>query len=210
MRKKFIRKLFRQWDESLPEGLQYRAELRQSRRYFLKAVSIIPAAVLVAGCDNSSSVSTTNASQASLSEQAPWNTFSSVQNHLFPEDTQSPGADDINATGYLKSILELPDFDDADKKFMHDGVGWINDISIEMFKHSFHQLNNSNKEEVLQSIVTSNAGDRWLSLILLYIFEALIADPVYGGNTNKVGWQWLEHIPGFPLPPENKRYYLLK
>ena len=39
-------------------------------------------------------------------------------------------------------------------------------------------------------------GRAWLSLLLYYIFEALLSDPVYGGNPDGIGWQWLEHQPG--------------
>lgn len=210
MRKKLTKKALINWDKTIPDGFQQRIEVRQSRRGFLKAAGIIPAAIMLSACDsNTPSIESSSITSAQL-DQAPWSTFSAVQNHLFPEGKDSPGAKDFNATGYLKSILMLPGMDDEDKKFIRDGVGWINDISNQMFKSSFHRLNANNKEDVLKNIASSSAGESWLSIMLLYIFEALIADPVYGGNTKKIGWQWLEHIPGFPLPPENKRYYLLR
>ncbi len=209
MRKELTKRALRQWDSSVPEGLQERIEIKQSRRNFLKTAGIIPAALILSACDNTSS-SKGSSYKTNILLQAPWNTFSAVQNHLFPKDNESPGADDINATSYLRSVLALPGTDEEDKKFIRDGVGWINDISQKMFNKDFYLLNNQYKEDVLQRIASSSAGESWLSLLLLYIFEALIVDPVYGGNTNKVGWQWLEHIPGFPMPPENKRYYLLR
>jgi gluconate 2-dehydrogenase gamma chain len=49
-------------------------------------------------------------------------------------------------------------------------------------------------------------GRAWLSLLLYYIFEALLSDPVYGGNPGEIGWRWLEHQPGFPRPPADKIY----
>jgi len=45
--------------------------------------------------------------------------------------------------------------------------------------------------------------------VLGYIFEALLVDPVYGGNPNGIGWKWLEHQPGLPRPTADKRYFLL-
>ena len=209
MRREPGKKTLRSWDASIPEGLRERIEARQSRRHFLKAASMAPAALYLAACD-SNNTSTADKATTLTTTQEPWKTFAAVQNHLFPKDDDSPGADDINATAYLKSVLALPGIDSADKKFIRDGVGWANDLSRQMFKHDFHQLDHDKREQVLQRISKSSAGESWLSLLLLYIFEALIADPVYGGNTNKIGWQWLEHIPGFPLPPENKRYYLLR
>jgi len=210
MRREFTKKTLRNWDRTIPEGLRERIERQQSRRNFLKAASIAPAAIYLAACDNTTSTPTPTISQSLINEQAPWNTFSAVQNHLFPKDHESPGASDFNATGYLKTILELSDTNAEDKKFIADGINWTNDLSRQMFEQDFHQLNIERKEQVLQRIATSSAGESWLSLLLLYLFEALISDPVYGGNTNKIGWQWLEHIPGFPLPPEDKKYYLLR
>jgi gluconate 2-dehydrogenase gamma chain len=45
-------------------------------------------------------------------------------------------------------------------------------------------------------------------MLLDYIMEALLTDPVYGGNPNSIGWQWLKHQPGFPRPttPLKRRY----
>ena len=37
----------------------------------------------------------------------------------------------------------------------------------------------------------------------------MLAPPIYGGNPNGIGWQWLKHKPGFPLPEQGKRYYEL-
>ena len=207
MRRTTTRKTLLQWDASLPEGLPERIQQRQSRRNFLKLASILPTSMLLAACGDTGSPA--SQVQTSLLEQAPWQTFAAVQNHLFPKDADSPGADDFNATLYLKSVLELPGVDEEDKKFIRNGVKWINDIANQMFTTSFHLLDKDNKETVLQRIATSSAGENWLSLLLLYLFEALLTDPVYGGNTDKIGWQWLEHQPGFPTPVKDKRYYLL-
>ena len=51
-----------------------------------------------------------------------------------------------------------------------------------------------------------DGGENWLSTLLLYIFEALLTDPVYGGNPNGIGWKWLGHNPGLPRPTADKRY----
>ena len=36
--------------------------------------------------------------------------------------------------------------------------------------------------------------------------EALLTAPAYGGNTDGIGWRWLEYVPGFPLPGSGTRY----
>jgi len=214
MRKELIKKTLNQWDDTIPDGLLERMQKRQSRRDFLKVASILPAGLLLTACDKTATqapVETNSpASEKSpILQQAPWNTFTAVHNHLFPKDNDSAGADDINATLYLKSVLELPGVDEEDKKFIRDGVTWLNGMGQQMYHQEFYQLEENHRETVLKRIATSSAGENWLSLLLLYLFEALLADPVYGGNPDKIGWQWLEHKPGFPTPSEDKRYYNL-
>ena len=65
---------------------------------------------------------------------------------------------------------------------------------------SFIELNQAQREAMLRRIETNPVGRYWLSLMIYYLLEALLADPVYGGNIDTVGWQWLQHAPGFPRP----------
>jgi gluconate 2-dehydrogenase gamma chain len=37
----------------------------------------------------------------------------------------------------------------------------------------------------------------------------MLAPPAYGGNPDGIGWQWLEHQGGFPLPKVGQRYFEL-
>ncbi len=145
---------------------------------------------------------------AALSKQ-PWLTFAAVQDHLFPTSKDSPGAKDINATAYLRRVLAEAHTDPDEKNLINNGVGWLNDIAREKQGKPFIELSADQRETVLRTIARSNAGERWLSLLLVYIFEALLSDPVYGGNPEGIGWQWLEHRPGFPRPPADKTYFKL-
>jgi len=137
----------------------------------------------------------------------PWLSLAEVQEHLFPADNESPGARDINALGFLRNMLDTPDMDSEEKNFILQGVGWLNDLSIKNHKNSFVKLNSENKETVLRQIESSRAGSRWLSLVMGYLIEALLSDPVYGGNKDAKGWKWLEHIPGFPTPTTEQVYF---
>ena len=82
-------------------------------------------------------------------------------------------------------------------------------MSTKKYRRGFTQLNNNEREQLLRLIAGSEAGENWLSTLLLYIFEALLSDPVYGGNTGEAGWQWLAHTPGFPRPLVNKTFVQL-
>ncbi len=145
----------------------------------------------------------------SLFVEEPWRTLSLVHNHLFPTSSDAPGAKQINATAYLQGMLDEPDMDPDNREFILDGVGWLNDIAHKRQQVAFIDLNEDQREDVLRQIEKTGAGERWISLLLLYIFEALLSDPVYGGNPDEVGWKWLEHQPGFPRPPASRKYQLL-
>ena len=141
--------------------------------------------------------------------EEPWSTIAAVQEHLFPADENSPGANDIQALTYLQNMMNAPDISESERQRIKDGSGWLNDLSIKDFKLSFIELDEKNHESILRKIEQSRAGSRWLSLIMTYLIEALLSDPIYGGNTNGIGWKWLEHQPGYPTPGEDKKYYML-
>lgn len=137
----------------------------------------------------------------------PWKTISAVQQHLFPTSDDAPGAADIGALRYLHDAIENPDADADDQAFIFNGVGWLNDLTQEKYQRPFVGLDEQRRETVLRQIEQSQAGRNWLSLLLTYLLEALLADPVYGGNPQGIGWRWLEHQPGYPTPPADKVWY---
>jgi len=139
----------------------------------------------------------------------PWPTLTIVQEHLFPPEPDSPGAKEINAISYLRNVLADPAIDKDRKKFILNGVKWLNELAIERHKADFTHLSYSQQANMLQQIAKTTAGRNWISALLSYILEALLSDPVYGGNPNGIGWKWLEHRPGHPRPPVDKRYYEL-
>ncbi|HHH44483.1 MAG TPA: gluconate 2-dehydrogenase subunit 3 family protein [Gammaproteobacteria bacterium] len=139
----------------------------------------------------------------------PWHTLTAVQQHLFPAGEDTPGAADIHAIQYLRNTLDNPAADGEDREFVVNGVGWLNELAQERTGKPFIKLDETQREELLRTIEQSRAGRNWLSLLLTYLLEALLADPVYGGNPHGIGWQWLQHQPGFPRPPADKTWYRL-
>ena len=130
-----------------------------------------------------------------------------VQMQLFPDDGDGPSAKSLNAFRYLIWGLEDPDNKaDGDKEFILRGVGWLEDLAKTTQGASFITLDSRVQDTVLKQIANSRAGENWLSLLLYYLLEALTLDPIYGGNTDGIGWQWLEHQPGFPRPVQGKTY----
>lgn len=139
----------------------------------------------------------------------PWLTIAAVQQHLFPADKTSPGASDINALHYLQTMIQAPDIEQEERDFVINGEKWLNGIAQKAHAKKFIELDAPQKESVLRQIEKSRAGENWLSTQLSYLIEALLSDPVYGGNPNGIGWNWLRHQPGYPTPSIEKMYYKL-
>jgi gluconate 2-dehydrogenase gamma chain len=156
-----------------------------------------------------SSIAAANNRQNPDTKPDPWPVIDAVQQHLFPAETDAPGAREINALAYLQFVVTDTTLDSDSREFITKGVAWLEDITFQQYKKSFINLNHKKREKVLRDIASSEAGENWLSTILLYIVEALLTDPVYGGNTNQLGWKWLQHVPGFPRPPADKTFLRL-
>jgi len=136
----------------------------------------------------------------------PWKVIGAVQEHLFPSEPSAPGARELNALGFLRSVEADPRLDADEREFILKGAGWLDDISKQETGQSFPVLDLEAREQVLRKVAASDAGENWISTLLLHIFEALLVDPVYGCNPGGIGWKWLGHDPGQPRPSPDKRY----
>ena len=139
----------------------------------------------------------------------PWKTLDAVFEHLFPAIDGAPGARQIRVIAYIQTMLVAPDADSTDVTFLSNGVGWLNDLAQQDFQQPFTALDEIKREALLRKIETSDAGERWLSFLLTNLLEALLSDPVYGSNPDGIGWNWLQHTPGYPLPTTDAMYYKL-
>ena len=130
-----------------------------------------------------------------------------VQMQLFPADGDGPSARDLNALAYLEWAMTDPEnIDDGDPSFIVKGIGWLDDLSKQTLGTGFIKLTSTQQDTVLKQVAGSNQGESWLSLLMYYLAEALMLDPIYGGNPNGIGWQWLQHQAGFPAPIAGKTY----
>lgn len=177
-----------------------------SRRHFIQGMSAISTGMLLPVSSGAKSQSQTTATP----QQEPWPTIVAVQEQLFPSEADSPGANDINAAAYLKTLLDDAEHDQDERNFLLNGPTWLDELAKTDYQKSFIHLNASQQEQLLQRIARSEAGENWLSLLLLYIFEALLSSPIYGGNPDGIGWRWLEHNPGFPQPTTDISYRKLR
>ena len=135
-----------------------------------------------------------------------WKTIAEVQRHLFPAEPQSPGAFEINAAPYLFFVLSDQKLDAEERASIPAGLMQFEFLVQTRYGAPFTALTAVQREKVLREFETSAPGREWITRLLGYIFEALLTDPVYGGNPDGIGWQWLGHRPGFPRPPSSNGY----
>lgn len=130
-----------------------------------------------------------------------WDVIALIQDHLLPSETHSPGAKNINALGYFQSVITHPRHDPNDRRFLLQGLNEIETLAQKKYRHRFFTLDLGQRENLLRDYEKTRDGGSWLIMLMDYLMEALLTDPIYGGNPKGIGWQWLQHTPGFPRPP---------
>ena len=212
------KKFLTNWDKNLNQAQHERLDANLERRQFLhnacKATSglaLIPSIALFTACNQKTdSQDVTQNTTRNLLQTEPWTTFAAVQLVLFPADGNGPSATDLNTAAYLNFVLTADDTDPEQRDFILKGIDWLNQLANTELKLNFISASSEQQQQLIQTISTSQSGERWLSYLLLYIFEALLSDPIYGGNPDGIGWQWLQHQAGFPRPRPATTYPVLQ
>ena len=178
-----------------------------SRGNFLKSLAILGlASQLVVSC-NSEKENTSEAQEITpLMSNLEARTIRAVQSILFPNDGNGPSAEDLNAFEYLLWFLQDELLDDYNRKSYAKGATKVNQKALDLFNQNFTDLPLDKQEEIVALMVADKKTKMWFSRLVTYIFEALLADPIYGANPNNVGWQWLSHNPGQPRPSTEISY----
>ena len=172
------------------------------RAFMLRSTAVVAASTALSGLPLALSDDLSREPEFSTFSEKQKKVLSAVQEHLFPKGADSPSAQDINALPFLQFVVAQTDFNADSRHFILNSIQSLEEASMERFDLSFDELDFTGKERLLRYLADyTRWGKNWLSLLLYYIFEALLADPVYGCNPDGIGWQWLEHQPGFPQPP---------
>jgi len=129
-----------------------------------------------------------------------------VQDILFPSEGDGPGALEVNADKYLVWVLNDSLLDPKEKNYVIKYIDQIDKSAKDRYGASFLELSKKEREDHIAFIAKESWGKKWLSRILTLIFEALLLDPIYGGNPNNIGWNWLGHHPGQPRPTKEINY----
>jgi gluconate 2-dehydrogenase gamma chain len=186
-----------EWEQQLTE-----------RRHFLLGLVGGSLAALFPGIGSAASAATNADTNDDTGDEAGrWAIISAVQEQLFPTEAGAPGASEIHALSYLQRAMLAPDRDPGERVFILQGAGWLQQLATDHgggqgggSGGGFVGLDSDGRERLLRRIAASEAGENWLSTLIVHILEALLTEPVYGGNPGGIGWAWLKHAPGFPHP----------
>ena len=193
-----------------PTSIQNIEQWQLSRKKFVKGLllaGVLTQLPFLSACteqninteiSNGNNISSLNKTQISI--------LKDIQLILFPNDGNGPSAKDVNAHLYLEWVISDARMDPSEAGYIVNGLKWTNETAQEEFDDDFLNLSDSKKEKLVRLISGEKWGESWLSVILTLIFEALLCDPQYGGNTNNKGWNWLNHNPGYPRPSKELLY----
>jgi len=157
----------------------------KSRRLFLQSGFLSSAVFVMSGCEL-------------FGVTTPLQTIALVQDDIFPQAKRLG----IKVHPYMSIVLNHSRISEDDKEYIRDGVKWLNEVSVAKYKKMYMNLSSKSRQEILKTISKEEWGDSWLYNIMSYTFEAMLGDPIYGGNNYEAGWKWLNFSGGLPRPKE--------
>ena len=126
----------------------------------------------------------------------PFKIIQAVQDVLFPKGLNAPSSSEFGATNYLLRVSSHSSFVEFDLKFLIYGANLL--IEDEQ---DFLNKTPKDRDKALKNFISKSPKNKnWLSLLLYYTIEALLSEPIYGGNIDKLGWKWLGVDGGKPQP----------
>lgn len=129
-----------------------------------------------------------------------------IQNILVPNDGNGPSAEMVNAHAYFIWTLEDQKLPNSEKDYFIDKLKDLILLCKEKFGKNLIDLDKADQELFIANNTLSGWTQGYLSRMITIIFEAILLDPIYGGNPDEIGWDWLEHIGGAPRPTAATKY----
>jgi gluconate 2-dehydrogenase gamma chain len=134
--------------------------------------------------------------------EEPYQTIAKVHEDLFTPSVGMPRPQDFNAIGFLRAVMHDKRVSKKEKTLLKNGVKWLDMDAKQHHLKRYIRLDKKQREDVLQRISQKQWGNDWIWYVMNHAFEAMLSDPVYGSNTDEIGWKWLGFVPGIPRPPK--------
>ena len=130
-------------------------------------------------------------------------TAEAVFERMFPADADSPGATAIGVVDYVDRALAGAYQDQ--KETYRQGLAALDRVSQTSYHALFADLRARQQDAVIERFEAGTLPDfltpdqqTFFMMLRAHLQEGLFADPLYGGNKNKLGWRVLGH-PGIWL-----------
>jgi len=176
------------------------------RRKFIKAVSVTGLVTQFSYLQSCTSTEEDSFPPNSHFNKVDTLTLHAVLEILFPDDGNGPSVREINAFEHILWVQDDITEDPSQLKYLRDGIVWTIEASQEIYGLDFLSLTSEEQDKLIAVVAKERWGKDWLSMLLTYIFEALIIDDLYKVNSEGKGWDWLEHKPGEPRPNQTNAY----
>jgi gluconate 2-dehydrogenase gamma chain len=102
---------------------------------------------------------------------------------------------------YLAAATGDPHTDPGDVQLLLEGADDLDAAARERFGAAFAALPPDRQDDLLREGLADEDQAEFLALLLAFTLEALLCDPVYGGNPEGRGWSWLAIPAPTPRPP---------
>lgn len=185
-----------------PELFQNIEKWELNRRSFLHSALVAGAASQIAFF-TSCSTQLEEANEHLTAEQST--ILKAVIMGIFPDDGNGPSADDLNTFGYIMWVLSDNYKKQEDRDYIIEGLDWANKQAKELYFEDFVNLSADQQNALIKLFTEHSWGKSWMSVMVTFVMESALLDPIYGGNKDEAGWKWLDHKPGMPRPDEGTR-----
>ena len=142
-------------------------------------------------------ISTLNSQEIKNHDTLSWLIIDNIFDILFPKTLTMPSSKEFNATLYLQINSKHKSFDEEDREYILQGAIDFNDSFP-----NFLNANEKEKEKIIDRTNNSEYGQSWLTKLVYYGMEAMLSDPIYGGNKDEIAWKSLNHQTGRPQPKQ--------
>ena len=125
-------------------------------------------------------------------------TVAIIFERMFPADENGPGAIEIDVVNYVDKALAGPYGEKLE--WYRLGLAALERVACQKYGTDFADCAASDQDELLAELekgqlpeFVTPASVAFFDLLRTHLQEGLFADPVYGGNRNKLGWKILNH-----------------
>ncbi|AXH10942.1 hypothetical protein CP960_12020 [Malaciobacter halophilus] len=124
-----------------------------------------------------------------------WLIIKNVLEILFPKTQHMPSASEFGAIDYLLQNKNHKTFNKQDLHYLLQGAKDFNSSFPIFLKATIDK-----KNKIIKEVSQNSYGQSWLSFLIYYGLEAMLSDPIYGGNKNMLAYKALKFQAGQPRP----------